>query len=238
MRLAADVHVLPIPRDAEDRAGQLNLTLILDEANGPTLVDTGFPDQAEDIGANLEEIGVGVEDLRRIILTHQDLDHVGSASDLVRGSDARVLAHSVAAPYIDGTLNPLKPTEKMLRERPQMGELLERLETVSVDEHLEDGTRLDVAGGLRVVFTPGHTPDHVSLYLEDRKILIAGDALTAADGRLHGPPPPPLTLDVRTAAESVKKLAALDVEAIVCYHGGLVTEDPNGQLERVARESS
>jgi len=106
-----------------------------------------------------------------------------------------------------------------------------------VDELLEDGERLDLASGTRVIFTPGHTPGHMSLYLERSRVLVAGDALTAEEGRLHGPNPP-VTLDLDEAARSVSRLAELDVETIVCYHGGVVSEDANGQLRRVVDESS
>src|SRR5215212_2404882 len=237
MMIADGVDVLPIPRNSQGAAGFLNLTLILDEQNGNTLVDAGLPGQAEAIGAALVEAGIGVRDLRRIIFTHQDLDHVGSGADLVRQSGARVLAHPADAPYIDGNLRPLKPSPEMLEQRPQMRETLERLEPIGVDEHLEDGDRLDLAGGTRVIFTPGHTPGHLSLYLEQPKILVAGDALTAEGGHLNGPNPP-LTLDVRAAVRSVRRLAELDVETIVCYHGGVVGEDANGQLRRVVQEVS
>ena len=179
MRLTSNVYVLPIPRSPQDAESYLNLTLILDEDNGNTLVDAGLPDQTEAIGAVLLEAGVGVRDLRRIIFTHQDLDHVGSGAALVRQSGARVLAHSADAPYIEGRLRPLKPSPEMLEQRPQMRKVLERLEPVGVDEQVESGTRLDLAGGTRVIPTPGHTPGHISLYLEESKILIAGDALTA-----------------------------------------------------------
>ena len=237
MRIADGVYVLPIPRGSREAEGFLSLTLILDDENGNTLVDTGLPAQAGAIDAALGEADIGVRDLRRIIFTHQDLDHIGSGAALVRQSGARVLAHPADAPYIEGELSPLKITPEMLEQRPQMREVLKRLEPVRVDEHLEDGERLDPAGGIRVIFTPGHTPGHLSLYLERSKVLVAGDALTAEDGHLNGPNPP-MTLDVREAARSVSSLAELDVQTIVCYHGGVVGEDANGQLRRVVQEAS
>jgi glyoxylase-like metal-dependent hydrolase (beta-lactamase superfamily II) len=236
MRLTNGVYVLPIPRGPREADSYLNLTLIVDEDNGTTLVDAGLPDQTEAIGAALVEAGIGVRNLRRIIFTHQDLDHVGSGAALVRQSGARVLAHSADAPYIEGRLRPLKPSPEMLEQRPQMRKVLERLEPVAVDEHAENGTRLDLAGGTRVVFTPGHTPGHISLYLEGSKILIAGDALTAEGGYLNGPNPW-ATLDMSTAIRSTQRLADLDIDTIVCYHGGVVSEDANGQLRRVLREA-
>jgi len=237
MRVANGVYVLPIPRSPQEPNSFLNLTLIVDEQNGNTLVDAGLPDQMEAISTALVEAGIGVRDLRRIIFTHQDLDHVGSGAALVRQSDARVLAHSADAPYIEGSLRPLKLSPEMLEQRPQMRKVLERLEPVRIDEYVENGTRLDVAGGTKVISTPGHTPGHISLYVERSKVLIAGDALTAERGSLNGPNPS-MTLDMRTAIQSIRRLADLEIDTIVCYHGGVVSEDANGQLRRVIQEAS
>ena len=237
MKIADRVYVLPIPRGQQQPENFLNLTLILDGENGNTLVDAGLPGQAEVIGAALADAGIGVEDLGRIVFTHQDLDHIGSGAALVRQSGARVLACSDDAPYIDGNLRPLKLSPEMLEKRPQMRELLERLEPVRVDELVEDGTRLDLAGGTTVVFTPGHTPGHVSLYLERPKVLVAGDALTSEEGYLNGPNQS-MTLDMPTALQSIRKLAELELDTIVCYHGGVVNEDATGQIQRVLREVS
>ena len=237
MRVANGVYVLPIPRGPQEPGSFLNLTLIVDEENGTTLVDAGLPDQTEAITAALAEAGTSVRDLKRIIFTHQDLDHVGSGAALVRQSGARVLAHRADAPYIEATLRPLKPSPEMLEQRPQMREVLERLEPVGVDEHLENGTRLELAGGTQVISTPGHTPGHISLYLERSRTLIAGDALTAERGYLKSPNPL-ATLDMRTAMQSVRRLADLDIDIIICYHGGVVSEDADGQIRRVIRETT
>ena len=77
MTLTNGVYVLPIPRGPQEADSYLNLTLIVDEDNGTTLVDAGLPDQTEAIGAALVNAGIGVRNLRRMSFTHQDLDHVG-----------------------------------------------------------------------------------------------------------------------------------------------------------------
>ncbi|MEP7190312.1 MAG: MBL fold metallo-hydrolase, partial [Roseiflexaceae bacterium] len=79
------------------------------------------------------------------------------------------------------------------------------------------------------------TPGHMCLYHERARTLIAGDALTSNDGQLMGPNEG-ATPDMPTASQSVRKLAELDVQTIICYHGGAVTVDANQQLQRVAHE--
>jgi glyoxylase-like metal-dependent hydrolase (beta-lactamase superfamily II) len=146
-----------------------------------------------------------------------------------------VLAHATEVPFIDGTQLPRFAKPELLAQHPQLRAVAERLQYTPVDQALQDGARLDLAGGVRVVFTPGHTPGHICLYLERSKTLIAGDALTSNEGQLQGPNEG-ATPDMPTASQSVRTLAALDVATIVCYHGGVVQEDANGQLRRVAQE--
>ena len=235
MQLNDDVYVVPLSMVRDGQIDTYNLSLILDPTDGPTLVDTGLPGQLDQIARALALAGVQVSDLRRIVLTHQDIDHVGSLHDLVQASGARVLAHEIEVPFIDGTERPRFARPEVLEARPELRAVFERLQPTPVDHLLHDVDRLDLAGGVRVVFTPGHTAGHICLYLERRGTVIAGDALTASEGRLQGPNQN-ATADMATAARSVQKLAELDVQAIVCYHGGVVQDDPGGQLRRLTEE--
>jgi glyoxylase-like metal-dependent hydrolase (beta-lactamase superfamily II) len=235
MKLNDTVYVLALPMQRADQTVYFNLSLILDATHGPTLVDTGLPGQAAAIATALAEAGVQVADLKRIILTHQDIDHVGSLHDLVQASGARVLAHAIEVPFIDGSEPPRFARPEVLAQRPELRAVAERFQPTPVDEQLQDSARIDLAGGVRVIFTPGHTPGHMCLYLERSKTLIAGDALTASEGQLLGPNES-ATPDMPTASQSVRTLAELDVQTIICYHGGVVSEDARGQLRRVAGE--
>lgn len=242
MKISDSLYVLPIETDtggSQNRQAPpvINPSLILDAEQGPSLVDTGMPGHHERLETLLGEIGLQLGDIRRIILTHQDLDHIGSAAEIVRRSGALVLAHAADTPYIEGTLKSIRiPPPAMLEKMPApMRAVLERgAEPVKVDRQLQDGEVLDLAGGVEVVFTPGHTPGHISLYLKRDRVLIAGDAVRAYQGRLL-PLVEALTPDMPGAIRSVAKLAELDIQTLIAYHGGLVREDLPGQLAAVAQ---
>ena len=61
------------------------------------LIDTGFPGQFEDIQVEMKRVGVSVDKLKVVILTHQDIDHIGSLPDLLENgvSDIKVYAHEL-----------------------------------------------------------------------------------------------------------------------------------------------
>ena len=238
MKVNDDLYALPLTTELMNGPTTLNLALILDERHGPTLVDAGMPGQLDALSAALSEASLSVTDLRRVIVTHQDLDHIGSLAEVVRLSGAEVLAHAEDAPYIDGRLPLLKlpspeQREAMLAGMPPKARAMfsQPLVPIKVDRTLEDGERLELAGGVRIIFTPGHTPGHISLYLERSRTLISGDALTSAEGTLAGPRER-VTPDLAQAHASVAKLAKLDIDTILTYHGGVV-ENGGEQLRKL-----
>jgi len=232
MRVNDDLVVLELP------LGEwiMNLSVILDPEKGATLVDTGVPGQAPMILEKLAAEGIAPSDVKRILISHQDIDHIGSLKALKEATGAEVLALDVEVPYIDGTLpSPKMPSPERLEQNPGLKAMLDALERSTVDVALEDGEVLDLAGGVTVIATPGHTPGHISLYLNRTQTLITGDALTSSGGTLGGPMEM-ATPDMVSAKASVKRIAEFDVKLIVAYHGGLVDQDANGQLRRVAAE--
>ncbi|MGE6578698.1 MBL fold metallo-hydrolase [Paenibacillus xylanexedens] len=188
------------------------------------LIDTGFPGQYDDLRIALEKIGVPISRLKAVILTHQDVDHIGCLPEILqeRGDHVRIYAHELDKPYIEGQLPLLKDGHL---EHPPMGK---------VDETVTDGQELPFCGGIRVIHTPGHTPGHISLYLMGSKTLIAGDSMYSVDGMLGGIHEP-TTLDTETARFSLKKYIELDITSVVCYHGGLSHGNVNEQISGLVK---
>ena len=196
-------------------------TLLWDQEMA-VLIDTGFPGQIEDLRVAMEKVGVSFDKLKFIILTHQDIDHIGSLPEILQefGSNIKVYAHELDKPYIQGDLPLLKDGHI---ENPPKGK---------VNDTLIDGQELSYCGGIRVIYTPGHTPGHISLYLKQSKTLIAGDSMYSVNGIIGGIHAPTV-LDLKEARLSLKKYLDLDIESVVCYHGGLSKVNINDQIQKV-----
>ncbi len=98
--------------------------------------------------------------------------------------------------------------------------MLKRVEPAPVDITVSDGDNLSWCGGCRVVSTPGHTPGHISLFLEKLRTVVTGDAAALENGTL-AIANPAFTLDINQAEISLQKLLTLDADTYVYYHGGV-----------------
>ncbi|MDU4698318.1 MAG: MBL fold metallo-hydrolase [Paenibacillus sp.] len=185
------------------------------------LVDTGVPGQLDVIRKALGKAGFSLEQLTHVIITHQDRDHIGSLPELLQAKTGKVevLAHEMGIPYLSGEIPLIKSG---VYAKP-----------AKVDTALHDGDELPFGGGLRVIHTPGHTPDHISLYHPASQTLISGDALVSNNGEVL-PPEPKFTPDYPLALQSVEKLASLDVETVITYHGGVCTGLVQERMKEIA----
>lgn len=241
MKISEHVYVLPLEATTMMGTSLLNVSLIVDPVHGAALVDTGTPNLLPAIEAALKAEGMQLSDIRRVIVTHHDLDHIGSLEAVVQATGAEVLTSELEIPYVQEgrraqKFPPAEKVDEVMAHMPEpVREMMKNLPGVfvKVDRVLHDGEVLDIAGGVRVVFTPGHTVGHLSLYVEQDGVLISGDALTSKDGELHGPSAQN-TPDMPEAVKSVYKLAQLPAKSIVAYHGGVVDQDAALQLTRVA----
>ncbi|WP_103105823.1 MBL fold metallo-hydrolase [Brevibacillus reuszeri] len=202
-----------------DFHGNIIHPILLWDRETAVLIDTGFPGQIEDLRVAMEKAGVSLDSLKAVILTHQDMDHIGCLPEILQecGNQVKVYAHELDKLYIQGELPLLKDGHL---ENPPKGR---------VDYTLIDGQELPFCGGIRVIHTPGHTPGHISLYLKQSKTLVAGDSMYSVKGILGGIHAP-TTPDMTAARLSLKKYVNLDIASVVCYHGGLSNKNVHDQL--------
>jgi glyoxylase-like metal-dependent hydrolase (beta-lactamase superfamily II) len=185
------IHCLPIPTPFA--VGRVNCYLI--ENDPLTLVDTG-PNSGKALDAlerALREHGRAIEDLERIVITHQHLDHLGLVGILADRSGAEVCALELLAPVMEEFGAHAERDDElagalMLRHGIPR-DVVTALRSVSrsfrgwggsatVDRRLADGDRLEFADRtLEVQHRPGHSPSDTLFWDAERATLIGGDHL-------------------------------------------------------------
>lgn len=196
-------------------ADLVNSFALVDDDGQVTLVDTGTRFAPKRILAGLAHLGAGPGDVTRIVITHAHNDHVGGLSRMRGRTGAPVAVHERDAAYVREGKGPVL-------DRSTLGGRLFRRNSGSspteVDEELYDGQLLDVAGGLRVVHTPGHTPGHVALLHEPTKVLITGDSIWNMRGKMTWPVRAFCT-DVALSKKTAHVLGELDYDVAAFTHG-------------------
>lgn len=214
-------------------------TLIFDE-NEMVMIDCGYPGHLPKIQELALNQGIDLSRLTKIIVTHNDIDHMGALAAFKRAyPPIEIIASHLQAQYISGeqTTIRLQLARHAYRQAPahrrhalmKLINILTSVETVAVDRRVSDQELIDVCGGLKMIYTPGHLPGHMSVYHMESQSLIAGDALVSEFGKLEIAHQKS-NLDSELARKSARRLAELDILTIYCYHGGKYTGNIKEEL--------
>ncbi len=206
----------------------LNSFAFVDDDGSVTLVDTGIKKAAPKIVAGLAAIGKHPKDVQRIVLTHAHPDHAGGAAEMASRTGAPVHLHDAEHAWAEAGEVLARPGETTV-----LGRLLTRVmkptyEPFEPGPALRDDEVLPIAGGLRVVHTPGHSPGHVSLMHEPSGVLVTGDAIVNVGGVRWSPKS--LCADFAMSKQTAHVLGELDYDVAAFTHG---TEIRDNARERV-----
>jgi len=245
MKIVNGVEMFEISSNVMGTTSVISPTLIWDN-DAVILVDAGFPGQLEAIREEIEKVGVKFDNVNMVIVTHHDIDHIGSLLSIVKEfpNTVQVLAHEEEKAYIEGEKQPLKlaKLEANLNILPEeMKVIYEKLKAgfenskVKVNKTLRDDEELPYCGGIKVIYTPGHTLGHICLYLKQSKTLIAGDLLSIKEGVLVKASSS-INFDDELTIKSLKKLKGYDIETVICYHGGMYNIKVNECIAELANK--
>jgi glyoxylase-like metal-dependent hydrolase (beta-lactamase superfamily II) len=200
---------------------------LVDTDDGVTVIDAGLAGHWTDLKRELAGIRRSLEDVRGVILTHGDTDHLGFAERLRREHGVPVYVHEADAARARGEVKAkaswgrikLGPTARFLAYAMRKGGTRTTYLTDVVVVH--DGQVLDLPGAPRIIALPGHSPGSVAVHVPIADAVFVGDGLTTRHvltGRL-GPQPAPFTDNPDQALASLSRLEGIGVTWVLPGHG-------------------
>jgi glyoxylase-like metal-dependent hydrolase (beta-lactamase superfamily II) len=243
MKINNGIRMLNISATIMGKTETIHPTLIWDE-NNMVLIDTAYPGQLPMIVNEVTSAGLSIENLRTVIITHQDIDHIGSLPAILEqfAHKVEVIANPIEKPYIQGENKLLKLTPdaiaQALNSLPEgvpdewkiaFRHTLENPPKAKVNTTVANAEELPLCGGIIVINTPGHTPGHISLYHKPSKTLIAADAMIVEEDELLGPDPR-YCIDFELAKESIQNFLNYDIHKVICFHGGIYNGNCNKRI--------
>ena len=189
-----------------------------------TLVDAGLVGKGAYKLQTLKEGGVKLASIKRVIMTHTHLDHIGCLSEIMKElPSAELWIHALEAEPIElgddrGVYGIFRCSNRCAR--PNTGSK-DGAFKFKVDRKLQGGEALDIGGmSWEVLHIPGHSMGGIALYHKEQGVLIPGDVIYVdyAIGRfdLHGANPSQL--------KDSMKLAAVEVNVLLPGHNRIVKD--------------
>jgi glyoxylase-like metal-dependent hydrolase (beta-lactamase superfamily II) len=214
IELARNVYRIPTTR-----WDFINSFAFVEDDGSVTLVDCGLRWTTKRLLAGLEAVGKGPGDVQRILITHAHFDHAGGLKKMVAATGAEVTAHEADAGYLRrGVPAPSENLVARIYSRlPGQG-----ITSAPVTHTVTDREILDVAGGLEIIHTPGHTPGHISLLHRPTGVLITGDAIFNVGGLRYAPKM--FCTDSALSRRTADVLGDLEYEVAAFTHGAEVRD--------------
>lgn len=187
------------------------------------LIDTGLPQYSEYITACLASLGLKLSDIHLVILTHEHIDHIGSAP--LFADSSVIAAHTLAANKI------ALQDEFVMMNRHFSSES----DPFQVDWCMEGESTIELGNySFRIIHTPGHSSGCICVYEPEKRFLFTGDTIMAGGGiaGIFG------SGSISDYIKTLKKLSALRVDEFYPGHGWLSKDPENDFKIAISRAST
>lgn len=239
------------------------LVYVVETDRGPVLVDTGWddPDSWDTLAAGLTACGTGVGEIHGVVITHHHPDHHGLSGRVREASGAWIAMHAADSAIVRRTRETRAerwftymtakleaagaPEEHVAPLRTTRRRQLPGFSPALPDREIVPGELLDLPGRrLRAIWTPGHTPGHVCLHLEEQHPaqlpghgrLFSGDHLlpeiTPHIGLYEDPDDATVTDPLGDYLDSLERIGRLSPAEILPAHQHVFT-DASARVEEL-----
>jgi len=232
-RIANDIYMLGPP----------GVPIFFLDGSFPVIFDAGFSFLGNKYAKDIRNV-LGDRKPAHLFLTHAHYDHCGSASVLKSHFPGLKVTASEKSKEILSRPNAIKlmrtlsiEAERFAAKGGKKRPLAKPFEPVDIDQTLKEGDVFELDKGLsiQVLETPGHTRDHLSYYIPEKKILIAGEAAGIPDNSGYIVADCLVGYDMYVS--SVEKLAGLDIETLCLGHDFVYTGEDAGNYIKQAVDS-
>jgi glyoxylase-like metal-dependent hydrolase (beta-lactamase superfamily II) len=202
-------------------------------SGGYLLIDTGFSRYYDQLVAGMNRIGLDASQIKHLLLTHHHDDHSGFAARLIKQTHAQVIVHQDAAIPLSkgafefpGSMRPVNPQVSLVFQVHRLitGRDFKFSPIIMTDQDRVlsgDDTDLLKSVGVdgRILYTPGHSKDSISVLLSDGNAFV-GDLAMDFLNFLGCKYRPVFFEDIHAVLESWRKLIEAGAKMVHPAHGG------------------
>lgn len=205
---------------------------------GFLLIDSGWSGQLNVFLRKLHSIGIEPMQIRYILLTHHHHDHTAIVQELKKVTGAKLIVHKEQIPYLKaGVTNyrKMKQYNKLLWvidriSRPFIKYQYQPIDISSVDiivnTDIDDYSLRSIGIQGKVVLTPGHSHDSISVLLDSGDVYVGDLAMNMNNMKLLGKIPYPIEAeDYSQVNQSLRKLMKLGGTHFYPSHGDYISKD-------------
>lgn len=201
-----------------------------------SLIDPGLVSKSDYKIESIKKMGIELDDIKRVIMTHTHFDHIGCLSEIQKKSPrAELWIQALEADPLEKGDERTVYGMDMFQQMCQMQYGIKPGSfTFQVHRKLQGGETLEIGNmAWEVIHIPGHSAGSIGLYCQLEKILIPGDVIYAdnAIGRfdLYG-------ANATELKKSLTRLAKLEVDILLPGHNRIVTKLPAGYILQTTRQ--
>jgi glyoxylase-like metal-dependent hydrolase (beta-lactamase superfamily II) len=206
------------------------------ESHDLSLVDAGLMGKGKFKIDTLKAASIPLQDIKRIIMTHTHLDHIGCLSELRQAiGTCELWVHKIEAEELekgdDRTVYGMDMFKQMCQTQYNIPE---GAFTLTVDRKLQGGEVLNMGGmAWEVIHVPGHSAGGIALYNKELKALIPGDVVYAdyAIGRFDL-----FRADGPELKNSLLRLSTYELQILLPGHNQVVKNVPPGYITSVVKQ--